>query len=273
RLSLVNQSGTTVGLERMRLVEARPTFARGHLTRQGRFPPESALLLSASFIALLMWNLASAPGRPGVRNLLGLSAPARALVLLGLGELSPLDWSLTSAVPRWAWLALPWLLLLVCRPSPAAALGVSALDPSRRAKQTGAIPRRAALIIIYLFGVVLCLEGVSRGILSTAGPPPRLANYDQEAWWRLHGRGRKDGDISIFYTFDEYHPARGWTLRPNVRNAKDFDGAVVNSNTKGVRGRREYAPHSPPGVTRVLVFGDSFTFGDEVSDDETYASQ
>src|SRR4029453_18731725 len=38
------------------------------------------------------------------------------------------------------------------------------------------------------------------------------------------------------------------------------------------RGEREYAEPKPAGVMRVLVFGDSLTFGDEVSDDETYVA-
>ena len=35
---------------------------------------------------------------------------------------------------------------------------------------------------------------------------------------------------------------------------------------------REYAEPKPDGVMRVLVFGDSLTFGDEVTDDETYVA-
>jgi GDSL-like Lipase/Acylhydrolase family len=50
-----------------------------------------------------------------------------------------------------------------------------------------------------------------------------------------------------------------------------FDGKVLNSNSKGLRGKTEYAYQRTPGKRRILVLGDSFTFGEEVSDDETYA--
>jgi hypothetical protein len=40
-----------------------------------------------------------------------------------------------------------------------------------------------------------------------------------------------------------------------------------------LRGRREIPYEKPAGVRRVLVLGDSFTFGQDVSDDETYCHQ
>src|SRR5262249_20275849 len=117
-------------------------------------------------------------------------------------------------------------------------------------------------------------EAVSRGFLSIDAFRFRITNYDQETWWRLSWIERSARGVKIFYAFDEYHPARGWALRPDVRSLVAFDnGATVSSNAQGIRGRREYADQRPPGVTRVLVFGDSLTFGDEVSDDETYAAQ
>jgi hypothetical protein len=275
RLSLINQSGSAVVLERMRLVEARPTLARSNLGRRGRFPPESAALLAASLVLLILWNAVEATGRPAGRRLAALSASALALLLLGVAELMPPDRFLAAAVPRWAWLVLSWVVLLACRPPRATAPGATATPGSSpRVEPARTIPRRAALIVLYLLAVVLFLEGTSRGALSIVGLRLRLANYDQDAWWRLQWIERKGDDISIFYSFDEYHPARGWSLRPDVRNAGDFEhGVVVNSNALGIRGRREYLLQKPVGVTRVLVFGDSFTFGDEVSDDATYAAQ
>jgi hypothetical protein len=47
----------------------------------------------------------------------------------------------------------------------------------------------------------------------------------------------------------------------------------VSSNSKGVRGTREYAYEKPPGTTRIVALGDSFTFGEDVEDGQTYAEQ
>jgi hypothetical protein len=50
-----------------------------------------------------------------------------------------------------------------------------------------------------------------------------------------------------------------------------FDGTIVSSNSKGLRGNTEYEYPRTAGKQRIVVLGDSFTFGSEVSDDETYA--
>ncbi len=67
-------------------------------------------------------------------------------------------------------------------------------------------------------------------------------------------------------TFD---PILGWTPRPGATSA---DGRV-HINAAGVRGRREYTIRKPPGVLRVAAFGDSYTFGDEVKDEDTWCHQ
>ncbi len=68
-----------------------------------------------------------------------------------------------------------------------------------------------------------------------------------------------------------YHPTRGWMLKPNIKDMAVFDRKTLNSNSKGLRGKAEYEYQRTPGRRRVLVLGDSFTFGEEVSDDETYS--
>jgi hypothetical protein len=47
--------------------------------------------------------------------------------------------------------------------------------------------------------------------------------------------------------------------------------ATVNSNSQGVRGRREY-PLARTDRTRIIAIGDSYTFGEGVNDDQTFAA-
>jgi hypothetical protein len=58
----------------------------------------------------------------------------------------------------------------------------------------------------------------------------------------------------------------GWAIR---KNASSKDGLYV-SNSEGIRSSREYNLITPPGVTRIAAFGDSFTHGDEVPNKETW---
>ena len=55
-------------------------------------------------------------------------------------------------------------------------------------------------------------------------------------------------------------PLLGWRYRAGHR---DPENAM---NSKGLRSLREYAPHPAPGTLRVAAFGDSFVYGNEVSD-------
>src|SRR5262249_2791962 len=75
---------------------------------------------------------------------------------------------------------------------------------------------------------------------------------------------------TMAYSFDIYHPTRGWALRPGVSSIK-VANTTFSSNSKGLRGFAEHAYEKAPGSLRILTFGDSFTFGDEVNDDETWA--
>ncbi len=124
-------------------------------------------------------------------------------------------------------------------------------------------------LIFYLFFLIALFEGSARVFLNhydiwTKAPgDTELAMYGK--WLDRHSEGRE-----IFYHIDVYHPLRGWAVKPDLRNEKIYDGQIINSNSRGLRGITEYAYEKPAGVTRILVFGDSFTFGDVVSDDETY---
>jgi len=58
-------------------------------------------------------------------------------------------------------------------------------------------------------------------------------------------------------------------IRPNTRGV--FKGALHRTNSRGVRGP-EYASEPAPGVFRIVVLGDSYTMGQGVAEDETYAA-
>lgn len=129
--------------------------------------------------------------------------------------------------------------------------------------------RRFLAWFLYALGVMLAFEGFARVVLSSASLRERLFTND-DASWRLQWIARQDGRKGLSYALDEWSATRGWTLKPNLRDVP-FRGKLVNSNSKGVRGSREFAFEKPSGVTRIVVLGDSFTFGEEVGDDETFS--
>lgn len=67
------------------------------------------------------------------------------------------------------------------------------------------------------------------------------------------------------------HPVLGWTIRPN-QDAFSHD-VPVHVNAAGFRDREELEPSKPAGTQRVVVLGDSFTFGNGVPDDEVFSER
>jgi hypothetical protein len=59
----------------------------------------------------------------------------------------------------------------------------------------------------------------------------------------------------------------GWVSAPN--RSSDLS----STNSRGLRGRREYTAQPAAGVLRVAAFGDSFVFGNEVGDEDAWTRQ
>lgn len=84
-----------------------------------------------------------------------------------------------------------------------------------------------------------------------------------EAWVRWQWDETK-GRPGFFLT----DASRGQRLAPNYDGW--FAGVPVRTNSLGFRDRRDYTLAKPPGVFRILVLGDSVTFGHGTLDDTTY---
>lgn len=66
-----------------------------------------------------------------------------------------------------------------------------------------------------------------------------------------------------------YDESLGWTYRPHaIRQNGDF-----TINGVGIRAQREFSQLPPPDHLRIALFGDSFTAGDDVSDDEVWGAR
>jgi hypothetical protein len=89
------------------------------------------------------------------------------------------------------------------------------------------------------------------------------ASERRELTWRKSHRTSEDLMRREVYSYDRYSPEVGWELKPDLRTPR------LTSNSRGLRGSREYALTPAPGVTRILCLGDSFILGENLPDDET----
>lgn len=123
------------------------------------------------------------------------------------------------------------------------------------------------MILMTLFTVELCAQVATRwppaAIRLGAGTPTsrRLVAQAQaeraaDDPLRVHGSGRLT-----------WHPRWGWMNRPGV-NQEEYTSTVdADGHRDTGSGPRTAAEDS----REIVVIGDSFTFGDEVNDDETFA--
>lgn len=123
------------------------------------------------------------------------------------------------------------------------------------------------------------MEGMARWAVSSEWVLARISSPYDEPSWRLRWlRSHRDPEAlaetaMTRQSFDRHHPQRGWALAPNLRALPVFAGKKLSSNSRGLRGAREVELPKQPGRLRIAIFGDSFTFGEDVSDEETFAHQ
>ena len=71
----------------------------------------------------------------------------------------------------------------------------------------------------------------------------------------------------------QYHPTYGFHFIPGVKARIPHEGGgyLVRANAAGFRSDREFVGPRTPGVRRALLFGDSYTAGDGVSNGARYS--
>jgi lysophospholipase L1-like esterase len=84
-----------------------------------------------------------------------------------------------------------------------------------------------------------------------------------EGWVRIRWDSKR-GTPGFFLS----DPVRGNRLAPGYEGW--FAGVPVRINSLGFRDRRDYSVAKPPGTFRILILGDSVTFGHGTLDDTTY---
>jgi hypothetical protein len=125
------------------------------------------------------------------------------------------------------------------------------------------------MIIILFF---IAIEIILRVIYKIPYLEEKLWTQDNLSWHRIWSK--KYSKNTYLNRFDDilcvYDSQKGWALKPNLNNKNAFNNKIVNINSQGIRGTNEYLYKKDSNKLRVLIFGDSFTFGTEVSDNETY---
>src|SRR5689334_14296008 len=103
-------------------------------------------------------------------------------------------------------------------------------------------------ITIYFLLVFWSIEITCRLLFLTPFAEKIYGDDDASSrlqWIKYHGSS------IIFYSYDAYHPYRGWALQKNLRNVSTGKG-ILNSNSKGIRGVDEI-PYQKSDKKRILL--------------------
>lgn len=126
--------------------------------------------------------------------------------------------------------------------------------------------RRGAGLLVIVLSTSLALAGIEVVLRAF----PRLGaspSTGRELKWRERHAVATDRLTRAGGVVDRYSPTLGWDIAPLVR------AEGISTNKDGLRGATDYTPDPPPGVRRVLCLGDSFTFGEHLTDDQTFPFQ
>ncbi len=118
---------------------------------------------------------------------------------------------------------------------------------------------------------LVAVEVGFRAYYVVRGRPLIVPEIINESMWR--GRWiaqRQDRQGKPFTGSDEYHPTFGWKPQTNLDKARLEGLAPVSTNSRGWRNPRDFPFAKPPGVKRVVVVGDSFTYGEQEEDEHIW---
>ncbi len=118
-----------------------------------------------------------------------------------------------------------------------------------------------------LFVVFLVLEFLLHYFPAVDNSYPNSSKWYRAKWFDSH----RDGNAKFYYAIDEYHNVYGWVLKSCLQNftVKDYSVSSDKNHFRSI----ESSAEEDSAKVRILVLGDSFTFGECVNDSETYPAQ
>jgi hypothetical protein len=131
--------------------------------------------------------------------------------------------------------------------------------------------KKGTVVLLALTITLVSLEGVARYLLRSDWLINTTSDLSSMKWrYRWLNKYYETDTVSL--PIDTYHPILGWYPVTNAKNIP-YGKSFISFNQTGIRGQKIYSKKKPQGTTRIAVFGDSYTFGEDVNDEETYSAQ
>ena len=121
-------------------------------------------------------------------------------------------------------------------------------------------------VLLVLFSTIEVSVRIFYAVNSKTPPHPDLSVEREWNWIKAR---TQDGKVSFDSRF-EYDATVGWKNAANI-NTVPKDQGRVRTNSQGMRNDADFALEPVPGRPRLMIVGDSYSFGFGVSNEETYA--
>ena len=127
----------------------------------------------------------------------------------------------------------------------------------------------ALINIAVLLALLLTIEACVRVYFVVKHKTPPHADLSVEREWNWVKARLQDGKVNFDPRF-EYDETMGWKNAANI-NTVVKDQGNIRTNSQGMRNDGDFSLEPAPGRPRLMIVGDSYSFGFGVSNDETYA--
>lgn len=129
--------------------------------------------------------------------------------------------------------------------------------------------RVAVINVVVLLGLLMLVEAGVRIYYAATDKIPPNSDLSVVREWRWVKARLHDGKVNFDSRF-EYDPEMGWKNAANVDTVPKDHGRV-RTNSEGMRNDADFPVEPVAGRQRLMIVGDSYSFGFGVSNEETYA--
>lgn len=130
----------------------------------------------------------------------------------------------------------------------------------------------AIINVLVLLGLFLTIEFGIRIFYAVKDKTPPHADLSVEREWNWARARMQDGKVNFDPRF-EYDPIAGWKNAANLNKPTSKEHGAVRTNSYGMRNDGDFSVEPTPGRSRLMIVGDSYSFGFGVSNEESYAYQ
>lgn len=135
--------------------------------------------------------------------------------------------------------------------------------------QIGRFLRVVVINVFVLLALLIVIEAGVRIYYAATDKTPPNSDLSVVREWRWVKARLHDGKVSFDSRFT-YDPEMGWKNAANIDTVPENHGRV-RTNSQGMRNDTEFPVKPTPGRKRLMIVGDSYSFGFGVSNEETYA--